>query len=70
MIKVLEDRIKLGKTQSFNEIFICKFLNFLRKISNLNWFLAQWRNNLTLDSLISFRINKTFQVYIDVVLIF
>ena len=68
--KDLEDgRDKMGKNQFSIEIFVCKFLNFLKSFKCYLVF-DQSSKDLPLDFLISFRIIKGFQNSIILALIF
>ena len=50
----------MGKSLFSIKIFVCKFKNFLKKISISIGFLAQTRKDLSLGFLIAFRIIKDF----------
>ena len=60
MTKVRKDEIENEKSQISIEIFVCKFINFLRKFQSALGF-SQKRKDLPLSFLNSFRIIKDLQ---------
>ena len=70
MTKVLEDGRKKWIKINFPLRFLHVNYKIFSEISNLNWFFAQTRKNLSLGFLISFKIIKAFQNSIKIALIF